>query len=189
MTDSARWTIDQWMPPSSGGNRMGGAFGAYVVLNLGVLAWLAYKDPSRQARMAVGLFAVLTAMTSVMPQSHELRYYLYWMMVLVSLNLALLARRPARDANAFGVACACALLVVLGVTRAWYVYPSRRSFAWLVHEKVRPAMIEHIREGERVCFYAEPWTFLYASTFHAPSHYAVREGESASQCGTDRFIE
>ena len=189
MTDTSRWTLDQWMPPSTGGNRMGGAFGAYVILNLGVLGWLAYKDRSRQARVAMAMFALLTAMTAVMPQSHELRYYLYWMMVLVSLNLVLVGRRPAGEARAFGIACASALLLVLAVTRAWYVYPSRYSFTTLVQNKVNPSLVGQIRDGEHVCFYAQPWTFLYASTFHANRTYVVREGESASECGSDRFIE
>ena len=113
-------------------------------------------------------------------------------MVLVALNLVLLRRRPQGEAGAFGMAAAVALVIVLGVTRAWYVYPSRYSFATLVENKVKPAVLDQIHDGERVCFLAEPWTFLYASTFHpgrAGGRYAVREGESSAECGSDRLIE
>ena len=37
MSDEHRWTVDQWMPDDSTGNRMGGFFGAYVVVNLALL--------------------------------------------------------------------------------------------------------------------------------------------------------
>ena len=41
LSDEHRWTVDQWMPDDSGGNRMGGFFGAYVVVNLALLVWRA----------------------------------------------------------------------------------------------------------------------------------------------------
>src|SRR4051794_25273954 len=93
-----------------------------------------FKRALRDARPALG-FAVLTAVTAALPQSHELRYYLYWMIVLVSLNLILASREGARvglTPPALGAACALALSVVLAVTRCGYAYPSGSTFTELV---------------------------------------------------------
>src|SRR6202042_1930903 len=92
LTDEHRWTVDQWMPGDSSGNRMGGFFGAYVVVNVALLAWRAWAECAREVRAAAIGFVVLSAVVSLMPQSHELRYYLSWMIVLVALNLWLASR-------------------------------------------------------------------------------------------------
>lgn len=197
LTEPRRWTIDQWMPEGSAGNRMGGFFGAYAVFHVALLAWLAARgapdprDRRSPARRSALAFAGLTAVTAVLPQSHELRYYLYWMIVLVSLNLSLVGARPdaARWAPALGAACAVALGIVLAVTRAGYAYPSGSTFAELVESKVDAALLARIRDGDRVCLSREPWTFLYAARFHPPRRYAVRETDGREACGDHRWEE
>ena len=195
LTERRRWTIDQWMPEGSTGARMGGFFGAYAVFHVALLAWLAARDAgdggSLRARRSALAFAGLTAITAVLPQSHELRYYLYWMIVLVSLNLSLVCARPdaSRAAPALGVACAVALGVVLAVTRAGYAYPSGSTFAEIVASKVDAGVLARLREGDRVCLSKEPWTFLYAAPFHPPRRYAVRETDRRDECGEHRWEE
>lgn len=193
MTVRRRWTIDQWMPEGSTGNRMGGYFGAYVVFHLAALGWATARARARPARVGAALFAVLTAVTALLPQSHELRYYLYWMLVLVSLNLILACRQDrlalSPSPPALGAAGAGALLIVLAVTRCGYVYPSGSSFATLLHDKVDPATLGQIRDGDQVCLSREPWTILYAATFHPPSRYAIKEAERKEDCGAYRWIE
>ncbi len=186
LDDSRRWTIDQWAPSSSPALRMGGFFGAYVVFHLGLLAWTVIRDRSRRARAAGIAFAVLTAVVANLPQSHELRYYMGWMIVLVTLNLWLACAREggpvAGRAPALGVVCAGFLGVVLWVNRCGYVIPSGVTFAELVAEKVDARVIDAIGEGDRVCLRREPWTFLYAARFHPGKRYAVREVESEEEC-------
>jgi hypothetical protein len=193
MTERRRWTLDQWMPSDSTGSRMGGFFGAYAVFHLALLGWVAARDRSREAKVAAIFFAVVTAVSSLLPQSHELRYYLYWMIVLVSLNLTLACRAaaPARGLSppALGAACAAALAVVLAVTRCGYVYPSGSSFETFLHEKVDAATLGQIRDGDRVCLAKEPWSILYAAPFHRPAQYAVKESAQPGDCGTYRRIE
>jgi hypothetical protein len=193
MTSRRRWTIDQWMPEGSTGNRMGGFFGAYVVFHLAALGWATARARTLPARVGAALFAVLTAVTALLPQSHELRYYLYWMLVLVSLNLILACQRErlalSPSPPALGAAGAGALLIVLAVTRCGYVYPSGSSFATLLHDKVDPATLERIRDGGQACLSREPWTILYAATFHPPSRYAIQETERKEDCGAYRWIE
>src|SRR5262249_26053283 len=126
--ESRRWTIDQWASWDSPALRMGGFFGAYVVFHLILLGWTVARDRSRRARVVGIGFWAFTLPVAHLPQSHELRYYLCWMMVLVSLNLWLVcgeARPPAVTASeggawrapALGVVCTGFLAVVLAATQ------------------------------------------------------------------------
>jgi hypothetical protein len=190
-SDRRRWTIDQWMPEDSTGCRMGGFFGAYVVLHLALLAWRAVRDRGRRTRVPAIGFAVLTIVAASLPQSHELRYYMFWMIALVSLNLALASAegRPEGGRIATGAACLAALGVVLAVTRCGYVYASGSTFDEMVREKADAGVLAQIHEGEKVCLSREPWTVLYAAPFHPPARYAVKEAETREECGEYRWIE
>jgi hypothetical protein len=153
------------------------------------LVWLARRH--RVARKAAIGFAVLTAFTSMWPQSHELRYYMYWMIVLVALNLILLAQRDdaARIEPWIGAACTAALGMVLWVTGAGYAYPSGSTFRELLRDKVDARIIERAADGDRICLRKEPWTFLYAAPFHPGKRYVVKESEGRADCGDYRWDE
>lgn len=190
MTSRRRWTIDQWMPQESGGNRMGGFFHAYVLFNVAWLAWRVRRDRSRTARVAGLGFLAVTVVTSCMPQSHELRYYMDWMLVLVSLNLWLTRRGDdeGRLLTTFGVLATSALLVVLVVTRFGYVLPTGETFAELVAEKVDAGALANVADGEHICVDRPPWTLLWAAPFHAPRRYVVKEAEEAGDCASFRPV-
>ncbi|WP_394841843.1 hypothetical protein LZC95_32805 [Pendulispora brunnea] len=175
-----RWSVDQYTPPSEPGYRMGGFFGAYVAVNGIALIAYAWWRRSRESWMALAFVAGATAVTCMLPQSHELRYYLYWMLLLVSMNLVLWA--PAFP-RATGLVAAGACAVVLWGTAARYVYPSGDSFAKLVHDKVDRAILDRAGPEQRLCVAREPWTFLYAPMFH-PEHpgYTVQEATTESDC-------
>lgn len=195
-TERRRWTIDQWMPDDSAGSRMGGFFNAYVVVSLALLAWRVARQKERAARVVGACFAALTALDAVMPQSHELRYYMHWMIVLVSLNLWLACRAPSGDAKraglgprGVGVMSALALGVVLAVTRCGYAYASGSTFAEVLREEVDPALLATIQDGEKVCVKREPWVLLWAPEFHPPKRYTMKEAQSAEDCAGYRELE
>lgn len=189
MSDPRRWTVDQWMPEDSTGNRMGGFFGAYVVFELGVLVWAAWQDRTGVARRAAMGFAVLTAATSVMPQSHELRYYMEWMLVLVALDLWLIGRARPGGVRALAAASAVVLIVVVAVTRAAFVLPSGSTFAELLRHKVDARVLATVHDGEHVCVERAPYDLLWASTFHPPKRYVVKEAEEPGECGGYRPLD
>jgi hypothetical protein len=172
------------MPPDAPGYRMGGFFGAYVVLLVVLLVWRAIQGRrDRVVRVTTIGFALLTAIVSVLPQSHELRYYMSWMMVLVVVNLYLARRSESRiHCAGVGLACAAVLGVVLFFTRGEYAYPSGRSFDELVHAEVDDAILGKVHDGDRVCVRRAPWNFLWASRFHAPRSYAVTEAVVVTDC-------
>lgn len=174
-----RWSIDQWTPHDERGYRMGGFFGAYVCANLAGLAIALWRRRTRETVTAVGLFTLATAVAAMMPQSHELRYYMFWMILAVALNLALWAReRPMLVAGVAGAA----LAIVAWSTSGWYLYSSGDSVRTLVEAKVDRAALATVAPGEHVCVAREPWTFLHASLFHPSTSHVVQEATNDADC-------
>ena len=187
MSDPRRWSVDQWMPQSSMGNRLGGFFGAYVIANVLCLAWLAWRDREGVTRRIAACFAIFTCVVSVMPQAHELRYYLSWMIVLVSVNAWIASRSISRSAWISGLSwmAAASMLTVIWVTRADYVVPSGSSLAEILQHKIDEKSVAQVRDGARVCVDRAPYSLYYAAPFHAPRRYVVQEAETSGECGRE----
>lgn len=182
----ARWSLDQWTPPDHPAYRMGGFFGAFVVVNVAALA-LAVKQRLPHAKRAAWFFGGVTAIVASMPQSHELRYYMAWMIVLVALNLVLWGKRAPR---ACGLVATGALAVVAWSTDGAYLYASGDSARTLVAKKVDARSLEGVRAGERICVARAPWTFLYAPAFHADApRYTVQEADGPADCAGARSLD
>ena len=182
----ARWSIDQWTPPSEPGYRMGGFFGAYVVVNVVALLVAAFVRRTREAKVAAMFEGGATVVASLMPQSHELRYYMFWMLLLVSLNLVVWSR----ERRAFtGLVALAAFAIVGWSTEGTYLYASGDSFATFLAAKVDRAALERITPSERVCVDRQPWTFLYAPRFHPERDYSVQEAEGADECAGARPLD
>ena len=180
-----RWSLDQWTPPDEPGYRMGGYFGAYVVLHLLALGVAAWRRRTREAIVATALFAGVTVVASLVPQSHELRYYMHWMLLLVALNVVLWAREARW---AVGLVAASALAVVTWSTDAAYLYASGNTFDELLARRVERSVIDAASPGERLCIAREPFTFLYAPTFHAKKDYTVQEATTDADCQRARHV-
>jgi hypothetical protein len=182
IASGARWSVDQWTPPDEPGYRMGGFFGAYAIVVVIAMAAAALLRRTRPARVGAVFALAATALVSALPQSHELRYYLFWMLLLVSLALVEWARELPRVTA--GVALA-ALAIVVWSTKGIYLHPTGESFASLVATRVDRARIERARPGERLCISEEPWTFLYAPPFHAETArapFSVQEATTEADC-------
>ena len=189
-SSTRRWTIDQFMPPDEPGSRLGGYFGAYVVAMVAALVVLVLRARSRRARVAALSFLAFTLLVSFMPQAHELRYYMCWMIVLVALVLwlarpepdGLSARAPLdpRSGRWLYAVSVPALLVVVVVTHAECIYPSGVGFGELLREQVDEAALDRVHE--RVCIDRAPWNILWAARFHAPRRYVVYEAEGPADC-------
>ncbi len=193
-----RWSVDQWTPPSDPGYRMGGFFSGYVVVTVLALAVGAFLRRTREANVALGFAVGATLLASFMPQSHELRYYLFWMLLLVSLNLVVwssainvVPRGHARQRGITFMALVSggALVIVGWSTRGTYLYASGTSFTDLLASQVDRSSLDPIPEGERVCVARQPWTFLYAARFHPGRAYRVQEAESPEDCAGARDLD
>ena len=135
--------------------------------------------------MAVALFGGVTVVASLVPQSHELRYYMHWMLLLVSLNVVLWAREARW---AVGLAAASALAVVTWSTDAAYLHASGSTFEELLERRVDRSVVEAASPGERLCVGRQPFTFLYAPVFHRKKDYVVQEATTEADCRGARFV-
>jgi hypothetical protein len=180
-----RWSLDQWTPPDEPGCRMGGFFGAYVVVNLAALGLAAWRRRTRDTVVAAALFGGVTLVSALVPQSHELRYYMYWMLLLLALNLTLWAREARW---AVGVVATSALAVVAWSTTAGYLYSSGSTFADFLAKRAESSVIDSAVPSERLCIARQPHTILYAPTFHAKKDYAVQEATTDADCKGARRI-
>lgn len=87
-----RWTIAMdFIPLSEDSFGMGGYMAVYVVFNV-ILFFYLCRQGSRKAKIAFGLFLVMSLITAFLPYSYQLRYYMYWIMVLIALNLYLASK-------------------------------------------------------------------------------------------------
>jgi len=193
LSDPRRWTVDQWMPEDAPGYRMGGFFHAYVAFQLGLLGWRVAVDRTRAVRVVAMGIALLTLLVSAMPQSHELRYYMEWMIVLVLMN-AWLACRPEGSRTGPGPGwlaggATLSLAVVILVTRGAYAYPAGSTYADLIRVHVDERAIAGIGKNERVCVAREPFDVLWAPLFHPERTYVLKEAESPSDCAGFRLLE
>jgi hypothetical protein len=178
LSDPERWTYGQMTPPNHPGLRMGGFFGAYVLFNLALLGFRLVRDRSREAIAAASGLAVMTLLVSVIPQSHELRYHIYWMIVLVSINLWLAARPGATLIGPLGLGAVSlvALGVVVAVSRGAFLTPRSETFEELVARRAPRKAIAKIAEGSTVCVERPGASLLWASTFHPPRQYRIQGG-------------
>lgn len=201
-----RWTLDQWAPWDDPSCRMGGYFGAYVALNLAALVALVAithrrrtKETRRAATVAAALFGSVTVVAANVPQSHELRYYMHWMLLLVSLNLVLftadppdandeVSERPRRERWFAASLAIGAFIVVSWSLKGGFLYASGSSFAEFLTKNTEQRVIDEVSPGERICIQREPFTFLYAPAFHPKKPYAVQEARDPSDCDGARRI-
>ena len=210
---SPHWSVDQW----NGNNpdlydRMGGFFGAYVVFNLLLLGYIFLRDRCRETITACILVTIMSVVAANFPQSHELRYFMYWMISLVSINLYLVSRyerssdklRWLKPKNS-GVVYALFLAIVLAKIGYFYAKPTFYSLDELIQKSVKPEILSQIHPGDSVCilvkkggstdpaqvdFAAEQHIFLYTPKFHPDLDYtySIKAAVNPRECSGRKQI-
>lgn len=213
------WTPDQWSDEVQR-NRRGGFFGAYVVFNflllLGFFAReliqnksLPKSDRSQSAKLALLTAIAMSLPPLNFPQSHELRYFMYWMISLVSLNLSLIALPKNKllakwlQPKYLGLVYAIFLTIVLVKTQAFYVKPAFRSEAQYVKFGVKQQFLSKIQPNEQVCLISKhigedikaapiiplKYAFVYSSYFHPEkNNYSIQTALKPESCGDRKII-
>ena len=173
------WTIGQGdVPQASPSFRMGGYFAPYVLGAIALVGWSVRFAVT--ARWVAAMTLALSIMCAWLPGSHELRYYLFWMLTLVSSMLAL-AHSPAfanprqaaqRDVTHALVAIAAVSVVTM--TGAAYLRPGGESLESLI--RGTDATVAKVPEGGTLCVLSnDPRTaFPYSSVFHPSRRYRTR---------------
>ncbi|GET37507.1 hypothetical protein [Microseira wollei] len=197
--NSAPWSIDQGSKNPSQ-HRMGGFFGAYVVFNLLLFSYICYRYRCRETLVAVILVTIMSLVASLIPQSHELRYYMFWMISLVSLNLYLVSHLERSlknlkwiDTKNLGIICILFLtLVIFQIRKPSAVKPSFYTLEKHLERHVDFKLVNKISPGEEVCIISiTPNDFLYASKFQTQLNYSysVKATDSESECGARKVIK
>ena len=177
---SANWNHDQFSN-NRDRNRMGGFFGVYVIFQVLLLIYLTAKNGDRDTKLAAIAMLVMSFIAANYPQSHELRYFMYWIIVLISLNLHLVTRYKDSLINSRSVALiSLTALIFVGIkTNFVYLKPSFYTLAKFKDEYINREIIAEIEPKDKIClpkFY--PYAFGYTPWFHPELGYTytVRSG-------------
>ena len=206
------WTPDQWSQ-NPDRSRRGGFFGAYVVFNLLLLLgfWvreliqnksLPPKERSREARYAVFTAIAMSVVPLNFPQSHELRYFMYWMITLVSLNLYLICLPKfgkRLQPKYIGLVYLIFLAIVLSKIGRFAAIPTFYTLDKYVETGVKPEFLAQIKPDEKVCLLSRhigedvqnaptaalKYAYLYSSYFHPELNYdySIQAALDPQACG------
>ena len=153
---SALYTIAQGdVPQDAMSFRMGGYLFVYVVVSLVMFVYLALRLPRPKAYWVLAAALALTVAVACIPSSHELRFFSFWMVTLVSCVLCMLwaDRMGLRQLRiAYTAVCAGAFWFVASGTGYFNLVPHGFDLDWVeqqVHfdEKVAP----RIHPNETYC--------------------------------------
>ena len=171
------WTLDQGdVPQSSPSFRMGGYFVPYVLGALSLVLCRVRSLP-RAAGVRIGLaVGAASIVCASLPLSHELRYYMFWMLSLVCSMLALVHSPLFASPDQFehrsvsrALVAISAVSVIL-MTGADYV----RTSAPTLRDLIAPTnhAVADIPDGATLCILNHhPGAFLYAEPFHPGRRY------------------
>ncbi|MEM8675311.1 MAG: hypothetical protein AAGF83_15765 [Cyanobacteria bacterium P01_G01_bin.67] len=190
-------------------DRAGGFFGAYVIFNFLLLIFLTITEKyehkvfesHNSSHAAIALVTILLASlyTANFPQSHELRYLMFWMITLVSLNLHLifslqnLVLKWIKLRN-FKLIYLLFFIVVCIRIEHFYLKPDFRSLEVYLHKIVNLEILGQITPNETNCITkksaAIQHIFYYSSYFHPEINYdySIKAAADIEACGTDRII-
>jgi hypothetical protein len=193
------WTIDQGnVDRDSPANRMGGYFGAYILFNIGLLLYLCLHKNFVTRTYTIISFGIISIVTSIMPQSHELRYYMYWVIFLVSLNMYLIAsnndwemKKPIFiDKTKMALSSVFFLFIVAFSTKFTYLLPHFFTLS-SIKQNVDIQVLAKIESSEEQNFCLvgkQPFSFLYTSYFQQQSKYNLKATYKKEQCGNYKII-
>ncbi|MEM8677493.1 MAG: hypothetical protein AAGF83_27090 [Cyanobacteria bacterium P01_G01_bin.67] len=204
------WSADQWSPNLER-NRRGGFFGAYVVFNLLLLLLFLLRElrqnkslpkhlRDHKSKLAVGVVVAMSLIPLNFPASHELRYFLYWMITLVSLNLSLLSS-PANSNYVLNKwlqvkhirwVFLIFMIIVLIKTNYRPIKPVFLTLDKYVNLGVNQEFLSQIEPHKEICLISKhmggdvqtadkaslKYAFLYSSYFHPEleSDYSIKVG-------------
>lgn len=220
--NTPKWSADQY----NGGDekymdRAGGFFGAYVVFNLLLLLGLTIREQllnrkskgnpqdnqghqSRHATTALATILLISLIPANFPQSHELRYFMFWMITLVSLNLALVSGLQHQgkkwlQPKYLGLVYLLFMAIVWVKIDNSYFKPVFRTQERYLKNNIKAELVEQMIPNQRTCLIARhaivrpnavPFAsianaFFYSSYFHPEIKYdySVKAAIAPEDCG------
>ena len=166
--------------------RMGGYFVPYVLSLVIFLGWRLASQLREDRGVLIATFVGTTLLVCLLPRSHELRYYLFWMIVLVALCLIVVfdqrdsaIRAGAKASTLLGLIIIVALTSVLSLTQGRYVTPIGPNVTTVIDTLGVKDRVAAISDGTVVCVDSgwQPFTFLFAPVFHPGRSYTILDGQ------------
>ena len=216
--NTPRWSPDQW----NGGeeqylDRAGGFFGAYVVFNFLLLLGLTIreqlinrrsKEQNRHATTAFTTILLVSLIPANFPQSHELRYFMFWMITLVSFNLCAIATIQNRitkwlQIKYIGLVYLLFMAIMTVNIDRYYFKPVFRTLEEYLTNNIKQELVEQTIPGDRTCIIARhaidanavPFAsianvFYYSSYFHpeVAYDYSLQAAIEPEDCGNLTMI-
>jgi hypothetical protein len=173
------WTIAMdFVPLDSDTFGLGGYFAIYIIFNVILFAVLCRRF-TKESNIALGFIILLSLITAMLPFSYQLRYYMYWIMVLIGINLFLLTQETQwhRWLNGRTVGLvATAIIIIFGIRTEWaYTYPETYSMEQHLKDWTKPVYLSELKPDHDYCLVAlSPQTFLYSSPFHQKGDYSLK---------------
>lgn len=181
------------VPQTAPSFRMGGYFTAYVLLT-GALLLVALSRQGARGWLLIAYLAALTAATAILPASHELRYYMFWILTPVAFCLILfassgpvgLSRLPDLGLawKCGAISCLLAVTLVTGIKYAPYRAGIGLS-EFIASNGFQAAVDNQIADGDIVCVSEARFAILYSAAYNPGRSYKVIQGDDPS-C-TKRF--
>jgi hypothetical protein len=162
---------------------VGGYFGGYFVFNVVLFIYLCWKHKTQETKVTIALVIIMTLMTWALPQSYELRFYMYWMIVFVSLNSYLLCQYNNLHKTSiikpqyFGLVALVFMIIFIDKTAKSFTVPQFHSLAYKIENAgwIDPKTMKQFQEGDKICLVNKsPFAFLYNSYFHPPKNYFLK---------------
>ena len=218
--NTPQWSPDQWNGDDEKYlDRAGGFFGAYVLFNLLLLIGLTIREQlqnrtspphkSRNATTALITILLVSLIPANFPQSHELRYFMFWMITLVSLNLCVVSELPNQASKWLrpkyvGLVYLLFLAIVFIRIDNYYLRPVFNSLEPYLKDNVKTELLEQMTPNERTCMisrhavpdpkavpYASiPNAFYYSSYFNPEMeyNYSIKAAVDPRDCGDLKVI-
>ena len=205
----APWSFDQWSEDPDR-NRMGGFFGAYVVFQVLLFSYLLIFYRDRQTFIGAGVLLVMSIVAANFPQSHELRYFMYWMICLVSINLYLVSRAENQlrtklvNSHTLGLVSLFALAIVVAKTNFFYIKPEfitlNKFLGQLQEFPTYRETLATIKPNDKICLVTKnlytvtnniwfPAAFTYTPWFYPQlDTYSIQAVYARENCQPNRKI-
>lgn len=174
-----RWSIDSAAPVGAPLGIQGGLFGIYVVLHFFLLLGLLSRTDANQRRSAAVLVVITITAAAFMPASHLLRYYMFWFICVISLNLYFLTSFGSHRVQWVpGAVLFSFVLVVVDATDQNFIRPRFQSVQALLAERVDARVLRELTPYADICLVLdhanEP--FLYAPIWYPGAKYSIKAG-------------
>ena len=199
-------------------DRAGGFFGAYVLFNLLLLVVLTIDEKLRNKRLGknqtrnastalIGILSV-SLIPANFPQSHELRYFAFWMITLVSFNLYIVFSHQNRVIRWFKIkylklAYLCFFIVMCIKIQNFYLKPDFRTLEVYLPQVINQKILQQIVPNQQNCLVGRyssnpresPFptinhAFYYSSYFHPKiaNQYGIKIVKDSSDCENTNII-